>query len=77
MGGTYYIVITMLVFNSLAWWRGVDGRGALSGVIALVIVAGLGVVYTAVLCAGLLVFICETELMSVEVGSVRGFVGWL
>ena len=23
----YYIVITVLVFNSLAWWRGVDGRG--------------------------------------------------
>ena len=30
----YYIVITVLVFNSLAWWRGVDGHGAPSGVIA-------------------------------------------
>ena len=24
----YYIFINVLVFDSLAWWRGVDGRGA-------------------------------------------------
>jgi hypothetical protein len=55
----YYIVITVLVFNSLAWWRGVDGHGVPSGVIAPVVVAGLGVVYTSVLCAGLLVLSVE------------------
>ena len=59
MGGTYYIVITVLVFNSLACWRGVDGGGAPSGVIAPLILAGLGVVYTSVLCAGLLVLSVE------------------
>ena len=55
----YYIVIVVLVFKSLAWWRGVDGRGVPSGVIAPV-VAGLGVVYTSVLCAGLLVLSAHT-----------------
>jgi len=55
----YYIVISVLVSNSLAWWRGVDGRGAPSGVTAPVIVAGWGVMYTSVLCAGLLVLSVE------------------
>ena len=63
----YYIVITVLVFNSLAW-RCVDGRGAPSGVIASVIVAGLGVVYTSTLCAGLLV-LCVFPLSSVFFSS--------
>ena len=64
----YYIVITVLVFNSLAWWRGVDGRGFPSGVIAPVVVAGLGVVHTSVLCAGLLV-LCVFPLSSLFFSS--------
>jgi hypothetical protein len=58
----------VLVFNSLAWWRGADGRDAPSGVIAPVIVAGLGVVYISVLCAGLLV-LCVFTLSSVFFSS--------